>query len=424
MLIDSHLDEFTQLVRRVERETGLQPETHPETVLRAAEHSDGLLHPNELSRLRRSLRIAWFAGDASESSSQILDVIVRNLSAEDRRYLPLSHSDEWLSAIRWAVPRAGLSIAESHLPRGLDRQFHVGSACRRLHDRGYPVQFGAFGPRLDDKTREAIAQRVDSLIERIGGIAALQGLCGLIGTTGKVHDGMWLLGHRPGSPDRTTEPAIPIGWLFALAMRHIHAPPSTSDPAESWKAAVELAIDFAASLDCQRYNQFDGFNLGATDFLQSLAESLVWRELFTLPQVPPVALETIRLAFSQITWPDETDDLRRDVNSLFAESGKLIGALSVDRLTRIPTEVARSAFPHLWRHARVRRGTVNADYLDPLGAYPRNHDQFVFFESDGDHVLVLPPALTAAAACVAIFTSVHGLGVSLGLQKGRKSESR
>ena len=142
-------------------------------------------------------------------------------------------------------------------------------------------------------------------------------------------------------------------------------------------------------------------------FLQSLAESLVWRELFTLPQVPPVALETIRLAFSQITWPDETDDLRRDVNSLFAESGKLIGALSVDRLTRIPTEVARSAFPHLWRHARVRRGTVNADYLDPLGAYPRNHDQFVFFESDGDHVLVLPPALTAAAACVAIFTSVH-----------------
>ena len=407
MLNDSDLDAFIQLVRRVERETSPQPETHPDAVLRAEEQSDRLLHPNELSRLHRSLRIAWFAGNACESSSQTLHVIVQELSAEDRRYLPLSHCDEWLSAIRWAVPRAGPSVAESHLPRGMDREFHVGSACRRLHDRGYPVQFGAFGPRLDDEAREAIARRVDSLIERIGGTTTLQGICGLLGATGKVHDGMWLLGHRPGSPDRTTEPAIPIGWLLALALRHIHAPPSTSHPAESWKAAVELAIDFAASLDCQRYNQFDGFNLGATDFLQSLEESLVWRELFTHPQVPPVALETIRLAFSQITWPDGTDDLRRDVDNLFAESDRLIAALSVDRLTKIPTEAVRSAFPHLWRHARARRGAVNAKYFDPFGAHPRDHDQFVFFESDGDHVLVLPPALTAAAACVAIFTSVH-----------------
>ena len=407
MLNDSDLDEFLRLVRLVECETKAKREARPDTVLLAAESSDQLLHRNELYRLHRSLRIACIAGGTSESSPQILDVIVRELSAEDRLYLPVSHSDEWLSAIRWAVPRVAPSGADSLRARGMDRQFHVGTACRRLRDRGYRVHVGVFGPRLDDETRLEIAQRVDSLIAQIGGIAAVQRICELMGATGKVHDGMWLMGHRPGSLDRAAEPAIPIGWLLALALRHVHTIPSKGVPIEDWKLAAELAIDFAASMDCQRYSQFDGLNLGATDFLQSLEESLVWRELFTLPQVPPVALPTIRLAFSQITWPDGTDDLRRDVDALFTESNSLVAALPVSRLTKIPAEAARSAFPRLWRLARAPQDAVNTEYLDPFGAHSSNHDRFVFFESDDDHALLLPPALTAAAACVAIFTSVR-----------------
>ena len=81
-------------------------------------------------------------------------------------------------------------------------------------------------------------------------------------------------------------------------------------------------------MDCQRYNQFDGLNLGASDFLQAVEESLAWRELFTLPQVPPAALATIRLAFSQITWPTGTDDLRRDLDGLFVELDVLLSGLA------------------------------------------------------------------------------------------------
>ena len=407
MLNDSDLNEFIRLVGRVEAEASSQPDACPDMVLRGMQPSDGLLFANEYAGLCGSLRVAFFAGDVSESSYQILDVIVRSLSGQDRIYLPLSHEEEWLSAVRWAFAQGGPSIADSLRSRLMNRQFHVGTACGRLRARGYRVQIGVFGPRLDDKARVAIAQRVDSLIGQIGGLAAVQGICGLMGATGKVHDGMWLLGHRPGSPDRTVEPAIPIGWLLALALRHIHTPPSKSDPAEPWKLAAELAIDFAASFDCQRYNQFDGFNLGATDFLQLLEESLVWRELFTLPQVPAVALATIRLAFSQIAWPEGTDDLRCDVDGLFAELDALITRLSADRLTVIPTFQAQSAFPRLWRHARAPRGGVNPEYLDPFGDHPCNHDRFVFFEPDDERVLVLPPALTSAAACVAIFTSVR-----------------
>ena len=272
------------------------------------------------------------------------------------------------------------------------------------------VHIGALGPRLDEESRTEIVRCVDSLIAQIGGVAAVQQICELIGTTGNIHDGMWLLGNKTSTYDSPSDPAaapaLPIGWLLAIALRHIHSQPSTTDPANAWKSAVELAIDFAASMDCQRYNSFDGLNPDASDFLQLLEESLVWRELFTLPQVPLAALPTIRLAFSEIDWPEGTDDLRRDLDDLFGELDKLLSILSVDCLTVIPIRKAQTTFPLLWQHAHGRQGAVNPKYLDPFGVHPCNHNKFVFFQPDDDCVLALPPALTAAAGCEAIFTQI------------------
>ena len=190
MLRHTDLKTFVELVRRAEHDATMPPEAHPDSTLRADNGSDDLLHRNEYARLQRSLKIACAVGDVSESPHLILDAIVRDLSADDSRYLPLTHSDQWLSAIRWAIPRAGPSAADSPHHGGRDRQIQVGSACRRLRDRGYPVHIGASGPRLDAETRMHVAEHIDSLVAQIGGVAAVQGICGLIGATGRVHDGM------------------------------------------------------------------------------------------------------------------------------------------------------------------------------------------------------------------------------------------
>ena len=406
MLHNSDLDTFVELVRCAEREATPLPGTSPDSTLRADSNSDDLLYQSEYARLMRSLKIAWAAGDVSESSHKILDVIVQNLSAEARCYLPLTYSEEWLSAIRWAIPRTGQSAVDFFLYRGEGRLFHVGTACLRLRERGYSVHIGALGPYLDDDTRREIAEHIDSLIAQIGGVLAVQQICEIIGKTGRVHDGMWLLGNLIGSLDRPLKPAIPVGWLLSIALRHIHRKQSTDNPAEAWKEAEKLAVDFAASMDCQRYDQFDGMFLHAPDFFPVLGESLKWRELFTLPQVPPWVLTTLRDAFSQIEWPDGLDDLRSDVDRLFGELNILLENLSVDRLTAIPQPHARSAFPLLWHHARACQGAANAEYLDPFGTHARNHERIVFFEADDDHVVVLPPAMATAAACEVIFRLV------------------
>ena len=323
MLHNSDLDRFVELVRRAECNTQTPSEARPGATLHAERKSDDLLYRNELTRLKRSLKIAWVAGDIPESPHRLLDAIVQDSSPEVRRYLPLTHSDAWLSALQWAISHPMPSASDYPPHQGQDRQFVVGNACKELRRQGYRVDIGASGPRVDDDTRTEIARSIDSLIAGIGGVDAICRLCGIITQTEKVHDGMWLLGNLPCRPDQPPIPWVPMGWLLSLALRHMRREPSTDDPAGAWNSALQLAVAFAASMDCQRYNQFDGWFIEAPDFVPTLAESLAWRELFTLPQVPSSVPSILRDAFSQVQWPQGTDDLGHDVDSLFAELGEL-----------------------------------------------------------------------------------------------------
>ena len=406
MLKHSDLDAFVELVRLAEREAKPSPAINPDKVLRAEASAADLLHRNELSRLRCSLKIAAVAGDAPEPVHRILYTVVQDLSREGFIYLPLTCSKQWLDAIAWALHHPA-TPASDHLPHpGKDRQWVVGNACRALRNRGHRVDIGALGPEIDAGARTRIARQVDSLLAQIGGIDATEQLFRILRDTGKQHAGMWLLGNIPTPIDRMPQPAVPTGWLLSLALRNIHACPTTADPATAWKSAVGLAIDFAAITDCQRYNKFDGFSLDAPDFLFALAESLAWRELFSLPQIPPSVLPTLRNAFTQIKWPTGTDDLRRDVDQLFDELDRLLTNLRDDGLTLMPRESARFDYPLLWIHGGAPRDGVNPAYLDPFGEHPRDHDRYVFFEAGDRRVAVLPLSLTAAAGCEAIFRLV------------------
>ena len=403
MLKHSDLKLFEELARIAIGEAKPSPAISPNQLLRGEARAADLIHRNELSRLRCSLKIASVAGDTSDSAHRILYTIVQDLSREGFIYLPLTWSKQWLDAIAWALHHPA-TLASDYPPHpGKDRQWAVGNACRALRNRGHRVNIGALGPEIDAEARTRIARQVDSLFARIGGIDAAEQLFRILRDTRKQHAGMWLLGNVPAPFDQLPQPAVPTGWLLSLALRNIHASPTTADPGTAWISAVGLATDFAASTDCQRYNPFDGLYLDAPDFLPALTESLAWRELFTLPQIPPLVLPTVENAFAQIRWPPGTDDLRRDVDQLFGELDRLLTNLRDDGLTLMPRGNARFGYPLLWIHGGAPRDGVNSGYLDPFGEQPRDHDRYVFFEAGDRRVVVLPPSLTAAAGCEAIF---------------------
>ena len=403
MLKHSDLASFVKLARIAEREAKPSPAINPDKLLRAEARAANLFHGNELSRLRCSLKIASVAGDTRDSVHRILYTIVQDLSREGFIYLPLTWSKQWLGAIAWALHHPATPASDYPPNPGKDRQWVVGNACRALRNPGHRVDIGALGPEIDADARTRIAQQVDSLFARIGGIDAAEQLFRILRETRKQHAGMWLLGNVPTRVDQLPQPALPTGWLLSLALRNIRASPTTAEPETAWNSAVGLATDFVSTTDCQRYNPFDGFSLDAPDFLPALTESLAWRELFTLPQIPPLVLPTLRNAFSQIGWPSGADDLRRDVDQLFGELDRLLTSLRDDGLTLMPRGSARFDYPLLWIHGGAPRGGVNSGYLDPFGEQPRDHDRYVFFEAGDRRVVVLPPSLTAAAGCETIF---------------------
>ena len=406
MLQDSDLQTFVKLVQRAKCDVNPPTGRRPGSTLYAEKNPNDLIHRNEYGQLIQSLKIACAAGDISDSPHHILYTISQDLSASDFCYLPLTYSEPWLDAIRWAISNPKSLPTDRSLHGGRDRQIVVGIACRALRDQGYEVHIGAHGPRIDDSVRTKISQRIDTLMAQLGGIDAINRLSRITCKTGNMYDGIWLFGNRPVKIEQQLEPAVPLGWLLSIALRHIHVKPSTDNPAHTWNAAVRLAIDFAATMDCQRYNLFDGLHLHATDFFRTLGASLIWRELFTLPQVPPMVLPILRSAFAEINWPPGYEELRMDADRLFCELNHLLSHLSDTHLSRISQSSAKSDYPYIWNCARAPRGGVNTQYIDPFGEYARNHDRFVFFEATDDHMVVLPRAMTSAAGCEAIFRLV------------------
>ena len=234
MLKHSDLKRFEELARVAGREAKPSPAISPDKLLRGEARAADLLHRNELSLLRCSLKIASIAGDTPDSAHRILYTIVQDLSREGFIYLPLTWSKQWLDAIAWALHHPA-TPASDYLPHpGKDRQWAVGNACRGLRNRGHRVNIGALGPEIDADARTRIARHVDSLFARIGGIDAAEQLFRILRDTPKQHTGMWLLGNVPTPFDQLPQPAVPTGWLLSLALRNIHASRTTADPATAW----------------------------------------------------------------------------------------------------------------------------------------------------------------------------------------------
>lgn len=403
MLQESDLDTFFSLYQRVSNEQSSLPLIHPADALQADEEEHHQLQSGDLTALSHAMKIACGAGDAAANMFYVFDKIARSLE-EQQLYVDLRRPDAWECAIRWAlreVATSGPDVPELHES---DRRLQVGMACRRLRDRGYVVPVGAFGPSIATGVRQKIVDKVCSLVSRVGGFRIAHQLCAVASGQGKVHDGYWTFGTPVTKSFREiVTPALPIGWLFSLAIRYCHVPASSIDSAADWDTLANLATDFASSLDCQRYSVFEAINLHPHEFVSTLEDLFEWREVFSLPQVPPMTIPVLRQALLSAAWPLGTQDINRDVKRLLFESADLLSRSVDDGLTVLHRAATRRRYPRLWRHATAKPGEANAGYREPLDADKRTQDQLAFFETGNDDVLVLPRPFTTSAVCHVVF---------------------
>ena len=403
MLQDSDLDTFLDLFRGLSTDPSTAPSQHPTEALRTDDVTDHLIQCGELTPLWNSLKVACASGDAPETAFYVFDRIVRSLD-DKQPCADLTCTEAWKRAIRWACADVAASAPGVPLLHEGERRTQVGRACQRLRERAYRIPIRTYGPDIATDTKNMIVDKICGLVSRTGGYAVAAQLCTHMKSQNRIHDGLWIFGSPVATSfEHTMRPALPVGWLFSLAIRYFHAPSSSPDPAADWTTLVQLATDFAACMDCQRYTHFDAIHLGAHDFIHVLSELLEWREVFSLPQTPAMTLTTLRQAFSSAQWPAASADHRRDVKRLLSEILRLLRVLDDADNTIISLSQAHRCYPLLWRYARAELGTANAGYREPLDAHRRNHDRFVLFEIGYERVVILPRPLTASAGCHVVF---------------------
>ena len=362
---------------------------------------DGLLAP-EIWRLGCSLQIAAVVGDAPQAATVAARLILDEI--RDLRCAPLADQDAWTRAIAWAREQPAFAEAASgNVPRGREREAVVGAACLRLRKQGCKVEVSAYGARIAEPSRREIVRGADALVALLGGLATAEQVLRLLRDAKFYHDGMWLFGEVGFNLYDAKRPMIPVGWLFSLALRHLGRPGGGRKPEVAWKFLVDLATDFAAAHDCQRYSQFEDLDLHASQFHRMLANSTLWREFFTLPQVPPKALRQILDALATIMTRDDEERLGFSFRALVREIHQLVDWSADDRLTIHPRARIEQALPLLQRLTGGAAELVNAGYGDPMAGGGRTQDSVLLFACGSDRALTMPRAFLAVAACEHVF---------------------
>lgn len=377
--------------------------THKATPSEILARPNGRISGNDLIRLARSLDIAAHLDEVPLEAAQCADLIGR--SVQGTRCPDFSDIKPWSAALQWASDELR-TIPPDHQRRTImTRQFYVAESCKRLRADRHSIPLSSDGPFISRQTCTAIGRGIDSLANLIGGQFILGRVFAELRHS-RFYDGFWLFGDKIPPVNAHKSPSMPWGYLLSLGLKHIGTRSTARKPDVAWNSLVNRATDLATVLDCERYNQFDGMFLSDSDFFPAIAESLLWREVFTLPQVPPIVISTLKEAFSSVLT--EQDRALHPINFdvLFQECELLLSSCSNEAPTIFHPDHARHTFPLLFKMATGKRGLVNQQYVDPLGATFRNQDRLIFFELPDRNVLVLNRTLTASAMCEVVFRTL------------------
>lgn len=397
MLQDSDLERFLCLYQEVLSENkGNAPVSSSLKI-----QSDGLYWP-EIRRLSQSIAIASVLGDAPPQAKLVIEKINRSIDRQSR-YASLDNGEAWKQVIRYILAQIIESNGASNDSEKIGREMLVGQACLNLRNKGYKLKVVAYGVKLSEESQDQICRQVDAHIQSLGGIQCLRQICHLFRAGNRIHDGMWLFGDRVPSLYQFPRPEIPMGWLLSLSVKYLAKSGAATNPKAEWSSAIELATDFATTLECQRYSQFEQMSIHASEFWLILAKSLAWREVFSLPQAPLIVIETLARAFEEVDWPSKFQSAKYDIARLMNEIRQLAFYAAVDDPIVFRRGDIKKEYPQLWRISRRKVRDVNKGYFSPFSMNRRNQDSTVLFELNKDRVLILPRPMMLASACEASF---------------------
>jgi hypothetical protein len=287
------------------------------------------------------------------------------------------------------------------------RQTIVREAAQRLADKGYELETDADGNQfLTIRTQSEIIKTIKGFVQLLGGVAVADRVLRILRDTNQIYDGIWLFGQSNLSPSDQKLTMPPFGWLFSIALSKLKFRKPARKPEIAWKTLVNLSTDFAAVHDCQRYDQFDEVFINENNLVKIFQNSILWREFFTLPQIPRSSFFRIVDALNSSISVEQQQTSGFAMSNIKKEIKQLVINSNPDRFTIAPREQMISAFPLLMAHSGGPKQNLNSEYGDPRAPEKRDHDQTVFIAANDGNFVILPTTLLCASVCQWLFVTV------------------
>ncbi|WP_143201927.1 hypothetical protein [Bradyrhizobium sp. NAS96.2] len=360
------------------------------------------------------VQIAVLLGRAPVDAYEVVRRICDSFGSDDRiRFIaPFSDEDAWNSLAVSAARRIkSLSTFDVYGVEQFSRATAVADACRRLLAMGHAIGISSFGPHLEPESFKAICEEIDALVKRVSGRTVIDRILDCYRMSGRVHHGSLLSGRRvSGAILNARFPSEPLHFLYNLAWKHFSVVPTSRDPAGDHKRLTELARDLAAVLDTEAYNPYDGMSLSLANLHGSLADKILYDELFAFQQWQPTVAPTIFAGWLRhmqsvgCVFPVGSVDEWTEFGTLLMARAQIAGLAFVTPFDASSATLPARRAAAFFEACRIPVEQLNQGYLTPHDTSQRNAPSYPIYQiSEG--LYVLPPrAIVGRALFERVFT--------------------
>ena len=371
-------------------------------ILSILQTDDKISFGTEFSQLAKMLSISAHAGEVNMLAAQTAKVIYQEVRSSNLCDLRKTASR------RKAILRAEAILeSRSYTEKFPDREIAVAGAYKRLKEAKRKLSINALGIYWDDQSLKDASNQLNSHIQLLGGTVTLAQIGRMFDETNNIYDKIWLCGESNLGLNQPKEPAIPFGWLQALALKHTASKNKPRKPEVLWNNIVTSSRDIAATFDCQRYSRFDGMmGINQADFTRAIYQTLCWRELFTIQQMPQECLPYLYKAFLiELKIAGENEAISF-IKKIWKEYDNLRSRLEAARPSLFNIKTIEEIFPTLLLHSKEAGDAVNPNFVVPMNGTVRNDSSIMFYRAPKGKLLCCPLSRSNTVFLTIIFTKM------------------
>jgi len=371
---------------------------------------------SEFDAARRHFLIAMFYENRQETRDVVrIFEIIRDATREINNFT--AESEAWKTSIKLIRTHKCLGGHDplQYLEKIHSREKSKATALHDLQDKGFNVWLENGEVILPESEHRKIAEEIESNASQLG-IRFLLNLIGCMRRQGQPETGRYFF------PRISEHPLPPWGYLFNLAVKHIHEKSSSQGHQQAWQEAIELATRYTVLLDVQEYSKYEALGQTPEAILERLPRMVLADQVYGLFQYDPIQVMDLIKCFFVLHLPESVNP-PFNIRDYIAVCEAIIQGPGRETPARF---TAQGLWPYVNSQLPLKelkglldliaheKDDINPEYLLPFDARKSNFSFKPLVKISSDHYLFADPLLFSFGFYEVISDSLRNAGLNEG----------